>query len=89
MIEVSFSSAFIRAFNKKIKGQPDLEKIFYEKLQLFIENPFDPRLKTHKLSGKLQDMWSFSITYQIRVTFTFVKSDLVLFEDFGTHTAVY
>jgi mRNA-degrading endonuclease YafQ of YafQ-DinJ toxin-antitoxin module len=69
MIEVSFSSSFLRAFKKNIKGKPELEKIFYKKLQLFINNPFDPKLKTHKLSGKLESLWSFSITYKIRVTF--------------------
>ncbi len=89
MIEVSFSTSFLRAYKKNIKGQPDLEKIFNEKLQLFITNPFDPKLKTHKLSGKLEDMWSFSITYKIRVIFSFVKPNVALFENFGTHYSVY
>lgn len=89
MIEVHFSPSFKRAFKKKIKGRPELEEIFYEKLQIFIDNPFDLRLKTHKLSGKLKDMWSFSINYQIRVVFTFVNSDIAIFEDFGTHNSVY
>ncbi|OGU17580.1 MAG: plasmid stabilization protein [Ignavibacteria bacterium GWB2_35_12] len=88
-MEVSFSSSFLRAYKKSIKDKPELEKIFLEKLQLFIENPFNPQLKTHKLSGKLENMWSFTITYKIRVTFTFIKSDLVLFENFGTHYSVY
>ena len=89
MIEVSFSSSFLRAYKKSIKGKPELEKVFLEKLNFFIENPFNPQLKTHKLSGKLENIWSFSITYEIRVTFSFVRSDLALFENFGTHYSVY
>ena len=55
-MEVSFSSAFKRAFKKKIKGSPDLEARFWQKLELFIVDPFEPSLKTHKLSGKLKEL---------------------------------
>lgn len=43
MIEVSFSSTF----KKFIKGNFELESQFFEKLEIFIENPYDSRLKTH------------------------------------------
>ena len=49
-MEVSFSSAFKRAFKKRIKGNEDLETRFWQKLEQFIVDPFDPSLKTHKLS---------------------------------------
>jgi len=61
MIEVTFHTTFIKQFKKKIKGKPELEDKFYEKLKIFIFNPFDYSLKTHKLSGKLSDLYSFSI----------------------------
>jgi mRNA-degrading endonuclease YafQ of YafQ-DinJ toxin-antitoxin module len=32
---------------------------------VFCRDPFHPSLKTHKLSGTLQGIWSFSLDYQI------------------------
>jgi mRNA-degrading endonuclease YafQ of YafQ-DinJ toxin-antitoxin module len=55
-MKISFSSAFIRLFEKKIKNDKGLEEEFWRCTQLFIENPFDRRLKTRKLSGKLNEM---------------------------------
>ncbi|MEG4801432.1 hypothetical protein QUB63_16225 [Microcoleus sp. ARI1-B5] len=60
-MEVSFSSSFKRAFKKRIKGNADLEARFWQKLEQFTIDPFDPSLKTHKLSGKLNDLWSFTV----------------------------
>jgi len=89
MIDISFSNAFARAYHKHIKTNINMEKIFDEKIQLFIENPFDIRLKTHKLSGKLTESWSFSLNYQIRVVFTFVEENKVILENIGKHDNVY
>jgi len=44
-----------------------------------------PALKTHKLSGKLQEYWSFSIDYHLRIMFRFVDKQTVEFIDIGTH----
>ena len=71
-MEVSFSGTFKKAFIKRVRGTP-LEKYFWDKLNLFIADPFDPRLKTHKLSGRLKDLWSFSIDYDLRVVLYFTK----------------
>ncbi|HWF44539.1 MAG TPA: hypothetical protein VG537_07850 [Candidatus Kapabacteria bacterium] len=56
---------------------------------MFIKNPYDPSLDTHKLSGNLKDSMAFSLTRKLRVVFSFVQSDLVVFEDIGTHDDVY
>jgi mRNA-degrading endonuclease YafQ of YafQ-DinJ toxin-antitoxin module len=52
-------------------GNKNLETQFWERVELFKSNPFDPKLKTHRLSGKLKDLWSFSIEYDLRVVFYF------------------
>jgi mRNA-degrading endonuclease YafQ of YafQ-DinJ toxin-antitoxin module len=61
MTEVAFSSSFKRAFKRRIKGNAVLEARFWERLETFRTNPFDQSLRTHKLSGRLKDLWSFSI----------------------------
>jgi len=89
MIEVAFSSSFKRAYKKRIKGQKDKEVLFFRKLEIFIKQPYHPQLRTHKLSGKLKDLWSFSIDYNLRVVFYFVDKKRVIFENIGTHDEVY
>jgi mRNA-degrading endonuclease YafQ of YafQ-DinJ toxin-antitoxin module len=76
-VEVSFSSSFKRAFKKRIK------------LEQFTQEPFDPSLKTHRLSGKYKDLWSFSIDYDRRVLFYFTQDQKSVFVDVGNHDEVY
>ena len=89
MTEVAFSSSFKRAFKKRIAGQQPAEEKFWKRLEMFQTNPHDPRLKTHKLSGDLQEYWSFSVEYDTRVVFQFVTSQRAIFHDIGTHDEVY
>ncbi len=89
MVEVAFSSSFKKAFSKKVKGNKILEEKFFEKLEKFIDNPFDRSLRTHKLSGNLKDLWSFSIDYDTRVIFFFEKRNRVVFVSIGSHDEVY
>jgi mRNA-degrading endonuclease YafQ of YafQ-DinJ toxin-antitoxin module len=58
-------------------------------LEQFTIEPFAPTLKTHKLSGKFRDFWSFSIDYDARVLFYFTEDDKAVFVDIGSHDEVY
>jgi mRNA-degrading endonuclease YafQ of YafQ-DinJ toxin-antitoxin module len=89
-MEVSFSDSFKRTFKKRIKST-DIETEFWIRLELFIKDPFDYQLRTHKLSGKLKDLWSFSMGYDLRVIFYFTKDKpkKAVFVDIGTHDEVY
>ena len=90
MIEIAFTPALKRAFKKKIKERPEIESIYWEKVSIFIQNPFDNKLKTHKLSGKLRFIWSFSVEYDLRVVFSFEENNTkAIFVDFGNHKEVY
>lgn len=89
MIEIAFSSSFKRAFKKHVAGDARFETIFWERVEFFKNNPFEPKLRTHKLSGKLKDLWSFSIEYDLRVIFSFAEQNKVIFVDIGSHKEVY
>jgi len=89
MVEISFSSSFRRAFKKRIKGNIDLEARFWKKVEQFTIDPFDQSLKTHKLSGKLKELWSFSVEYDDRVLFYFTEDGNAVFVDIGSHDEVY
>jgi len=89
-MEVSFSDSFKKVFKKRIKSS-EIEEEFWIRLELFVKDPFDAKLKTHKLSGKLKDLWSFSIAYDHRIVFYFTsdKPKKAVFIDIGTHDEVY
>jgi mRNA-degrading endonuclease YafQ of YafQ-DinJ toxin-antitoxin module len=89
-MEVSFSDSFKRVFRKRIRTT-EVEKEFWIRLELFINDPFDAKLKTHKLSGKLKGLWSFYIEYDLRIIFYFTKNKpkKAVFIDIGTHDVVY
>jgi mRNA-degrading endonuclease YafQ of YafQ-DinJ toxin-antitoxin module len=55
------------------------------KIKIFRENPFNPQLRTHPLSGKEKECWAFWIDYYYRIKFIFLDSDEILFLDIGTH----
>lgn len=77
---------YSRSFAKKLEkfSKKEEEKIL-KKIQIFWQNPFAPSLKTHKLTGKLKDYWSFSITSNLRIMFQFERKDSILFIDVGGH----
>ncbi|MCP4396562.1 MAG: type II toxin-antitoxin system mRNA interferase toxin, RelE/StbE family [bacterium] len=89
MTEISFSSSFKRAFKKYVKNRSDSETTFWKVVEIFTVDPFDARLKTHKLSGKLKDLWSFRVEYDLRVIFYFSEENKAVFVDIGTHDEVY
>mgnify|MGYP006298929895 CR=1 FL=1 len=89
MIEAVWDSGFKRAYRKKIRANQLLKKKFWEKLDVFLRDPFSASLRTHKLSGKLAGLWAFSIDDDYRVVFEFINKGSVLLVDFGTHDEVY
>ena len=74
-------------FTRKYKKLADEVKDVAEAHEaLFRLNPFDPRLRTHKLKGRLQGLLSFSIGFKYRIIFEFVKNhETVVFHAIGDH----
>lgn len=56
-----------------------------EKEPIFRSNPFDNRLLTHKLGGRLKKYWAFSIDYHYRIIFSFEAGNEIRFHAIGTH----
>ena len=81
-MKIKISSLFEKHYKKlpqNIKAQAK------GKEEIFRNNPFNPILKTHKLSGKEKECWAFWINYSYRVKFIFINSEEILFLDVGTH----
>lgn len=77
---------YTKVFRKNLKKFPKSQyKFLIEREKIFRENPFDPRLKTHKLSGKLAKFYSFSVSYHWRIIFHVEENNVVIFDNIGTH----
>lgn len=91
---INWSSSYKRAFKKIIKHTPNIKSKIISTMKLLEQDPFDPKLKSHKLQGILEDTWACSVAYDIRIIFTFVKNTTnaeteLLLIDLGTHEEVY
>jgi proteic killer suppression protein len=81
-MKILYSPKFIRQY-KKLSSE--IKDRFEAKEGVLRANPFDNRLKTHKLNGDLKDYWAFSIDYEIRVIFLFIDSNTIRLELVGDH----
>jgi len=89
MISIVWDPGFKKAYQKKIKMDGNLKRKFWKTMKLFSSNPFSKQLRTHKLTGTLKGLWAFSVDYDTRVIFSFLKDDEVLLIDIGSHDEVY
>lgn len=73
-------------FGREYKKLPEeIKRVAETKEVVFREDPFDPRLKTHKLTGALAGFWSFSVNHSYRIIFDFSDENTVQFYRIGTH----
>jgi len=89
VIKVVWDERFKKIYRSKIKNNEILKKKFWSAMETFSRHPFDYRLRTHKLTGKLEGLWAFSVAYDCRVIFNFIKKNEVLLVDIGSHEEVY
>ena len=74
-------------FEKEYKRLPEnIKRKAEKKEKIFRSNPFDSRLKTHKLSGRLFEFWSFSIDNRYRIIFELKNEKTVIFHIVGDHS---
>lgn len=81
-MNIYHSPEFARCF-KKLSHELKLKVL--EKEKIFRKDYRDPRLKTHKLSGKLAGRCAFWVDFKIRVIFSFMNSKNIYFHSIGSH----
>ena len=80
------SRRFDKKFNKlsqKIKNQT------IERIQLFIENPFNPILNNHSLGGKYLGCQSINVNGDIRIIYEILDKNTAYFLEIGSHSELY
>lgn len=81
-MKIVYSSHFLRHYKKL----PLSVKLLAEQREIiFRKNWKNPMLFVHKLQGKLNGLWAFSINTRYRIIFEFVGEETVIFSTIGTH----
>ena len=82
-MDILYSSKFAREYKKLPNNIKDIAE---QQEILFRKDPFNPKLKTHQLKGKLSGFLSFSIGYKYRIIFEFSQNkDIAYFHSIGDH----
>ncbi|OKH37340.1 plasmid stabilization protein [[Phormidium ambiguum] IAM M-71] len=93
-MKIVWDNRFKRAFRKIIKKNPEFQDRIINVLYLLENDPFTPSLKSHKLTGSLEGLWSCSAGYDCRIIFTFSQDEdsqesVIVLVDIGSHDEVY
>lgn len=87
---IRYDAAFEKHWLKYVKKLTDKQREqLKERLSIFRENAFDPRLKTHHLKGNLKEYYAFSVSYSDRIVFKLLDDEEVLFIEIGSHDICY
>jgi addiction module RelE/StbE family toxin len=94
MRELKSTPPFDKAYRKFVRRNPSLQEKIDNTLRQMRLDVFDPKLQTHKLSGKLFGLLACSCGYDCRIVFAIEKDqktgqEFIVLIDIGTHDEVY
>ncbi len=94
MRKLAWGSSFRRAFRRRTRNNSALQERIFQVLARLAEEPFEPVLRTHKLRGQLEGLWSCWVEYDCRIVFAFEPDpdsdqEMIVLIDLGTHAEVY
>jgi len=88
--KIIYTNSYNKRAAKFIKKHPELSGQYERTLELLELNPFHPSLKLHRLSGKLDELYSISINISYRITLEFLISEKTIIPvKIGTHDEAY
>ncbi len=70
-------------FSEKIKNK------CLERIQIFVQNPYEGILNNHVLGGKYKNCRSINMTGDIRIIYEMTENNLAHFLEIGTHGELY
>ncbi|PIR83871.1 plasmid stabilization protein [Candidatus Kaiserbacteria bacterium CG10_big_fil_rev_8_21_14_0_10_51_14] len=87
-LRIKTTPRFDRRLASFLKAHPELVGKTEAAINSLARTPFDPRNKTHALSGPLKGLWAASISYHYRLVFL-LSDDEIILVNIGSHDEVY
>ena len=87
-MRILFHKNYLKHYKKRIQPNKNLDKRLESRIELFMNDPNNPILGDHRLTGDKKQYRAFSITGDYRVVYK-KFDDTVIFYDVGTHPQVY
>lgn len=88
-MHIQLSSDLIEELKKRKQKDKQLIVKVEKQLALFAANPKHPSLRTHKLTGNLDQRFSISVDKSIRMVYIILERDSAYFIALGTHDQIY
>ena len=89
MFSVTTSEQFLRQARRFFKKHPDLKPRFASVFEALKQDPFQPTLGLHHLTGKLAGCHAVRLTYSYRITLTLLITEKeIILLDIGSHDEV-
>ncbi|MBZ1356621.1 MAG: type II toxin-antitoxin system mRNA interferase toxin, RelE/StbE family [Candidatus Nealsonbacteria bacterium] len=85
-MKIQFHKNFEKQYKRLRKRE---QRKTQERLELFLENPFDPRLNNHSLKGKYVDYRSINISGDLRAIYKFLSEEECVFVVIDNHSNLY
>lgn len=85
-MQIDFTKTFWKQYHKLPEK---FQRQFDERLQLFVTDPTDPRLRVHPLKGAYAGYWSMNVNGDIRALYLLRGEEMIIFALIGTHSALY
>lgn len=89
MLKIQLDGNFHSDYKQFIEDYPSLLKDTKQRIDWFIKNSNDTRLKNHALRKRMKGKFAFSITGDIRIVFEWLGKRTVRFLAIGGHKKVY
>jgi addiction module RelE/StbE family toxin len=88
--QIGTTPRFKRRLKKFSRAHPELRQTFAELLRELQEDPFQPKLRLHKLSGNLGSFLAVSLTHSYHVILPLmVDEQKIILVDIGSHDEIY
>jgi len=85
-MKIRFHRRFQKAFKKL---SPKIQDKFYDRLAIFVENPFHPVLNNHSVDAAYPNWRSINITGDYRALYEIQSDGAAIFMKIGTHAELY
>ena len=83
MLNLFYTPNFVREYSRLPRS---LQEEVKEPIALFRTDPRHTFLRTHKLTGKMRNKWSFRVNYEFRVVFCYDSKNVVALLSVGNHS---